>query len=100
MARNRDNIVMRKVDAPKKVTLPNGRTFYAKYKRLRINLLPNNVRIKRRYRSRGRRNGRRQQGWGIKDILKKVFNLAKRAAKSKVGNFLAKMVIENVPTFY
>ena len=30
--RRRNNIVMVKLDRPKKVTLPNGRTFYAKYK--------------------------------------------------------------------
>lgn len=45
MARYRDNIVMRKVDTPKKVTLSNGRTFYVKYERVRINLLPNNVKV-------------------------------------------------------
>ena len=44
-----DNIVTRKLDRSKEVTLSNDRTFYAKYKRVRINSPPNNVKIKRRY---------------------------------------------------
>ena len=80
--------------------LPNAGTFYGKYKRVRINSLPNNVRIKLRYRREGRRNGRRQLGRGIKDILKKRVILAKRAAKSKFGKSLAKMAIENVAILY
>ena len=38
---------MVKLSKPKKVTLPNGRTFYAKHKRVNRNALPNNVTIKR-----------------------------------------------------
>ena len=38
----RGNIILRKRAVPKKVTLPKGRTFYARYKRIkRSNLLPN-----------------------------------------------------------
>ena len=29
--RTKNNYVMRRIDTPKKVTLHNGRTFYAKY---------------------------------------------------------------------
>lgn len=43
---------------PKKVTLPNGRNFYAKYKRVKRDSLPDNVTIKYTYK---RRTGRRRQ---------------------------------------
>ena len=34
MVRRRNNIALVKRDSPHKVTLPNGRTFYAKYRRV------------------------------------------------------------------
>ena len=40
---------MVKQQTPKKVTLPNGRTFYAKYKRATRADLPANVRLERPY---------------------------------------------------
>ena len=38
---------MRRLDTPKKVTLLNGRTFYAKYQRAPRSQLPPNVIMKR-----------------------------------------------------
>ena len=38
MARN--HFVMRKLDTTEKVTMRNGRTFYAKYERIKVNDLP------------------------------------------------------------
>lgn len=55
MIRYRNNIIIRKLDRPKKVNLPNGRTFYAKYKRVRISSLPSKVKMKGTYRPRGTR---------------------------------------------
>ena len=51
MAR-RDGIVMVKQQTPKKVTLPNGRTFYARYERATCVDLPGNVRLERRHKQR------------------------------------------------
>ena len=65
---------MVKLAIPKIVVLPNSRTFHAKYKRVRPDALPNNVRIRRTYR---RRASRSQRGGGIKDVLVKRFRLAK-----------------------
>ena len=94
MKRHRGNMVMVKLDVPKKVTLPNGRIFYEKRKRVRIDSLPNNVRIRRRY----RRTKNNQQGRRLKDILMKRFKFVKkRVGKSKVGNSLAKVATENAP---
>ena len=44
---------------PKKVTLPNGRTSYAKYKRMTRAELPANVHLQRGYRQRAAPRGRR-----------------------------------------
>ena len=70
------NYVMRKLDTPKWVTLPNVRTFLAWYKRLkRSELLPNII-MNRTYAQRAaawgrRRRVRAQQGQGILDFVKK-----------------------------
>ena len=80
MQRYRDNIIMVKLGTPKNVTLPNGRTFYSKYKRVKTSLLPKHVTIKRIYNSRrGKRNG--QQGHGFGSALRKSFSLAKKFSK-------------------
>ena len=52
---------MVKRDTPKLIRLPNGRIFYARYKRTRRANLPANVRLKRVYRQRAAPRGRRQQ---------------------------------------
>ena len=52
MARCRNNIVLVKRDTPKKVTLPNGRTFYAKYRRVTAQYLPCGTTIARTYKGR------------------------------------------------
>ena len=47
-----NNIVLVKRDTPLRVTLPNGTTFLAKYKRVKRNQLPANVTIARTYKGR------------------------------------------------
>ena len=49
MVNRRNNIILLKRDTPKKVTLPDGRTFYANYRRVNRNYLPVNVKIQRMY---------------------------------------------------
>ena len=55
------------------VTLPNGRTFVACYKRIRRGELPPNIVMRRTYTQRdpprGRRRRRAQQGQGIFDFV-------------------------------
>ena len=86
---------MVKLAVPRRVTLPNGRTFLARYKRIkRPELLPN-IEMRRNYTqravSRGRKRRRRrvQQGEGIFDFVRKVVRnpLVKTVAK-KVLNTL------------
>ena len=108
---------------PKKVTLPDGRTFYAKYKRAtRADLLPN-VTFPRIYKERAapknrRRRARRQvipyrerqraalrrrartaaqRGRGLGSIFKKAYKLGKRALNSRFGRKIAKAAISEIP---
>ena len=71
------NYVMQNVATPKRVTLPDGRTFLARYKRVKRSDLPPHIVKRREYRQRaaprGRKRRRRgQQGQGIFDFIKKV----------------------------
>ena len=77
------NYVMKKLNTPKRVTLPNGRTFVARFKRAKRSELPNNILMKRTYRNNfakgarrprvgGRRGRRNQTGQGIFSSLKKL----------------------------
>ena len=59
--RRKNNYVMRRLDTPKKVTLPNGRTFCAKYQRVPRSQLPPNVIMKRWYKTRATPKGRRKR---------------------------------------
>ena len=59
MAR-RDRIVMVKRQTPKKVTLRNGRTFYARYKQATRTDLLANVRLEKLYKQRAAPKGRRR----------------------------------------
>ena len=52
MVRRRNNIVLVKRDAPHKVTLPNGRTFYAKFRRVTKEYLPGSTKIGKTYKGR------------------------------------------------
>ena len=68
--RRKNNYVIRKLGVPKRVTLPNGRIFTARYKRVSRSQLPSNVILRRTYRQkaapRGRkRRRRRQAGRGL-----------------------------------
>ena len=89
---------------PKRVTLPDGRTFYAKYKRATRDVLPANVYLKHCYKQRAAPKGRRrravnrqQRGRGFKSLFKKAFNFAKKAAKNKTVRSIARTLISETP---
>ena len=52
---------MMKRETPKRVTLPNGRTFVARYERVTRNHLPANIRLRRPYKKRAAPCGRRRR---------------------------------------
>ena len=76
--RRKNKYVTGRLDTPKKMTLPNGRTFYVKNQRVpRFQLLPNVI-MKRKCKRRAARKGRRrrpvrkgQRGRGFLNSLKK-----------------------------
>ena len=87
-----------KLATPKRVTLPNGRTFVARCKRIPRDHLPPNIVMRRTYTqraaSRGRRRRRRgQQGQGIVDFIKKV-------AKNPLVKSNAKEGLKYAPAAY
>ena len=86
---------MQKLATPKRVTLPDGRTFLARYKTVKRSDLPPHIVMRREYRQRaaprGRRRRRRgQQGQGIFDFIKKV-------AKNPIVRSVAKNGLEYAP---
>ena len=94
---------MIKTRTPKRVTLPDGRTFLARYRRATRNELPHNVNLIRPYKQRaapkGKRKRRRvnQQGTGFGSTLKKAVNFGKKAFNSKLGKKIARTVISKLP---
>ena len=73
---------MGRIATSKRVTLPNGRTFLARYKRVSRDALPPNIRIRRRYIGRPARGRNRQCGRGILSVIKKYYQLAKISEKN------------------
>ena len=77
--RRKNNYVMRRLNTPKNMTLPNGRTFYAKYTIVARSQLPANVIMRRKYTRRAARRGRRRRpvrkghrDWGFLSSLRKI----------------------------
>ena len=98
------NYVMKKLDSPKRVTLSDGRTFVARFRRAKRSELPNNILMKRTYRNNfakgarkrrtgGRRGRKRQSGKGIFSILKKV-------AKNPILRDIARTGAKYLPGLY
>ena len=87
---------MVKPAVPRRVTLPNGRTFLARYKRIKRPELPPNIVMRRNYTqkavSRGRKRRRRrvQQGQGI-------FNFVRKVARNPLVKTIAKKGLEYAP---
>ena len=103
MRERRNRIVMIKRANPKRVVLPNGRTFYARYKRATRDALPANVNLIRPYKQRAAPKGRRrrvggQRGRGFKSFFKKGLNFAKKTYNNKSVRNIAKALISEAPT--
>ena len=85
----------------KRATLPNGRTFYARYKQATRADLPANESLKRPYRQRAAPRGQkrrvRQGGRGFKSAFKKVFNFAKKVSKNKAVRNIGRAIINKAP---
>ena len=105
---------------PKRVTLPNGRTFLARYKRATRDDLPPNISLPRVYKERAapkgrrrkrrrlvsyrerqraalRRRARAQRGRGLGSIFKKAYKLGKKALNSRLGKRITRAAISEIP---
>ena len=103
---------------PKRVTLPNGRTFLARYKRATRNDLPHNISLPRIYKERAapkgrrrrrvipyrkrqraalRRRARAQRGRGLGSVFKKAYKLGKRALNSRLGKRITRAAVSEIP---
>ena len=103
---------------PKRVTLPDDRTFLARYRRATREDLPPNINLPRVYKERaapkGRRRRRRrlapyrerqraalrrraQRGRGLGSTLKKAYKLGKKAFNSRLGKRITRAVVSEVP---
>ena len=95
--RRKKNYAMVKLNLPKRVTLPNSRTFIAWYKKIKRSELPANIFMRRIYSQRaaprGRRHRKRQQGQGIFDFVKKV-------ARNPLVKSIAEKGLEYAPGVY
>ena len=92
---------MVKRQKPKRVTLPNSRTFLVRYRRAARTELQANARLKRPYKQRAAPKGRRrrvkQGGRGFKSAFKKAFNFAKRISKNKAVRNIGRAIISEAP---
>ena len=114
----RDRIIMIKRATPKRITLPNGRTFLARYKRATRNDLPHNISLPRIYKERAapkgrrrrrvipyrerqraalRRRARAQRGRGLGSVFKKAYKLGKRALNSRLGKRITRAAVSEIP---
>ena len=59
--KRKKNYAMMKLNVPKKVTLPNGRTFVVCYKRILRDQLPPNIVMRRTYTQRAAPRGSRRR---------------------------------------
>ena len=92
---------MKKLDVPKRVTLPNGRTFTARFRRATRAELPNNITMRRTYRNnfakgtrrRPARRRRAQSGQGLFSFIKKV-------AKNPILKDIARTGAKYLPGLY
>ena len=96
----RDNILLRRRAVPKKVTLPNGRTFYAKYERVSCKNLSREITV-RKTRAIGPRRQRRQRGAGmISSLFNMGLKFGSKFLNSAIGQKIAEEGIKQVPNIY
>ena len=115
----RGRIIMIKRATPKRVTLPNGRTFLARYKRATRNDLPPNISMPRIYKQRAapkgrrrrrrvisyrerqraalRRRARAKRGRGLGSVFKKAYQLGKRTLNSRLGRRITRAAVSEIP---
>ena len=90
--RPKKNYAIMELNVPKRVTLPNGRTFVARYKRTPRDQLPPNIVMRRTYTQRAAPRGRRQRQWG-----RRIFDFVKKVARNSLVKSIARKGLEYAP---
>ena len=83
---------MVKKATPKRVNLPNGRSFVARYERATRDRLPPNVTIRRRYKQRPTSKNKRTRQGG-----RGLFSFVKKIAKNLVVKALGRAALKKAP---
>ena len=108
----RNNILLQRFPAPKRVQLLNGWVFLAEYQSVTRGRLPERAKIRRTYvrkiglrRQRIRRIGPRDQHGRRQQVvrgldLSTAIDLDKRAAGSRLGKMMINDAIDYIPTAY
>ena len=89
---------MIKLATPKRVTLPNGRSFVARYKRIPRDHLPPNIIMRRTYTQRAAPRGRRHRRRGQQG--QEIFDFIKQVAKNPLVKSIAKHGLKYAPAAY
>ena len=97
--RRKKNYAMAKLVMPKRVTLPNGRTFIARYKRIKRSELPPHIVMRRTYMQRAAPRGRRRRRRRVQQ-QQGTFYFIKKAAKNPLVRSIAKKGLEYAPGVY
>ena len=84
----RNDIVMQQRVVPKRIEVPDGKVFYAKYETIKETNLSSNVRVQRNYKK--KKGGKRistSRSWN-KICLKEAYNLGKKLQIRVLGKDL------------
>ena len=91
----RDGIIMMERQRPKRVTLPNGRTFIARYQYATRALLPANVRLVQLYKERALpKDWQRRRQNVVQQVCRigtKLLQLVKKVSKAPITQKIGKM---------
>ena len=90
--RRKDNNVMMKKATPKRVALPDGRTFVARYERVPRPRLPPHINVRRRYRG----TPARESGRGTESVIKRYLPFGKKTATKIITNSAAKILAKTL----
>ena len=108
----RNNILLKRLPAPKRLQLPNCRVFFAKYQRFGRDKLPERVKIRRTYvrkigprrqriRRAGPRNQRRKRQQVCRGLdLSMAIDLGRRAVASRLSKMMVNDAIDYILTAY
>ena len=96
---------MKKLDRPKRVTLNDGRTFVARFKRVKRSELPDNIIMRRTHRNNYAKGARKKRTGGrrgrkSKQTGKGFFSTLKKIAKNPILRDIARTGAKYLPGLY